>query len=88
MNICFCIDELQTPEGISEEQRAQELAAMEDARIVILNNLEELEQKIKDINDQMDESSREVKNMSSFFSFFNKLKFCCLQGHRSWTPNT
>jgi hypothetical protein len=33
---------------------------MEDARMVILNNLEELEQKIKDINDQMDESSREV----------------------------
>ncbi|XP_069928200.1 pleckstrin homology-like domain family B member 2 isoform X38 [Oryctolagus cuniculus] len=49
-----------TPEGVSEEQRAQELAAMEDARIVILNNLEELEQKIKDINDQMDESSREL----------------------------
>lgn len=33
---------------------------MEDARMVILNNLEELEQKIKDINDQMDESSREL----------------------------
>uniref|UniRef100_H0WZF9 Pleckstrin homology like domain family B member 2 n=1 Tax=Otolemur garnettii TaxID=30611 RepID=H0WZF9_OTOGA len=49
-----------TPEGISEEQRAQEMAAMEDTRIVILNNLEELEQKIKDINDQMDESSREL----------------------------
>ncbi|XP_033611849.1 pleckstrin homology-like domain family B member 2 isoform X8 [Fukomys damarensis] len=49
-----------TPEGISEEQRAQELAAMENTRIVILNNLEELEQKIKDINDQMDESSREL----------------------------
>ncbi|XP_075857453.1 pleckstrin homology-like domain family B member 2 isoform X7 [Microcebus murinus] len=49
-----------TPEGISEEQRTQELAAMEDTRIVILNNLEELEQKIKDLNDQMDESSREL----------------------------
>lgn len=56
----FCVDELQTPEGISEEQRIQELAAMEETRIGILNNLEELEQKIKDINDQMDESSREV----------------------------
>lgn len=33
---------------------------MEETRIGILNNLEELEQKIKDINDQMDESSREV----------------------------
>ncbi|XP_073929198.1 pleckstrin homology-like domain family B member 2 isoform X12 [Castor canadensis] len=49
-----------TPEDISEEQRTQELAAMEDSWIIILNNLEELEQKIKDINDQMDESSREL----------------------------
>ncbi|XP_045357917.1 pleckstrin homology-like domain family B member 2 isoform X9 [Leopardus geoffroyi] len=49
-----------TPEGINEEQRIQELAAMEETRIAILNNLEELEQKIKDINDQMDESSREL----------------------------
>nr|XP_004672367.1 pleckstrin homology-like domain family B member 2 isoform X2 [Jaculus jaculus] len=49
-----------TPEVMSDEQRNQELAAMEDARIVILNNLEELEQKIKDINDQMDESAREL----------------------------
>ncbi|XP_008064779.1 pleckstrin homology-like domain family B member 2 isoform X2 [Carlito syrichta] len=49
-----------TPEGISEEQRTQELAAMEETRIIILNNLEELKQKIKDINDQMDESSREL----------------------------
>ncbi|XP_054941587.1 pleckstrin homology-like domain family B member 2 isoform X11 [Physeter macrocephalus] len=49
-----------TPEGISEEQRIQELTAMEESRIAILNNLEELEQKIKDINDQMEESSREL----------------------------
>ncbi|KAM5334433.1 pleckstrin homology-like domain family B member 2 isoform 10-T18 [Glossophaga mutica] len=53
-------EEALTPEGINEEQRIQELAAMEEARIAILNNLEELEQKIKDINDQMDESSREL----------------------------
>ena len=48
---------------------------MEETRIAILNNLEELEQKIKDINDQMEESSREVQNTSSLitlsqFSFF------------------
>ncbi|XP_012589523.1 PREDICTED: pleckstrin homology-like domain family B member 2 isoform X2 [Condylura cristata] len=48
-----------TPESISEEQRTRELAAMEETRLAILNNLKELEQKIKDINDQMDESSRE-----------------------------
>ncbi|XP_062367979.1 pleckstrin homology-like domain family B member 2 isoform X2 [Cinclus cinclus] len=44
----------------SEEQRRQELGRLEEERIVILNNLEELEQKIKDLNDQMDESSREL----------------------------
>ncbi|XP_072821547.1 pleckstrin homology-like domain family B member 2 isoform X12 [Vicugna pacos] len=49
-----------TPEGLSEEQRIQELTAMEESRIAILNNLEELEQKVKDINDQMEESSREL----------------------------
>ncbi|XP_065499676.1 pleckstrin homology-like domain family B member 2 isoform X2 [Caloenas nicobarica] len=48
------------PECTSDEQRGQELVQLEEERIVILNNLEELEQKIKDLNDQMDESSREL----------------------------
>ncbi|XP_027504500.1 pleckstrin homology-like domain family B member 2 isoform X6 [Corapipo altera] len=48
------------PECTSDEQRRQELVQLEEERIVILNNLEELEQKIKDLNDQMDESSREL----------------------------
>ncbi|XP_064500182.1 pleckstrin homology-like domain family B member 2 isoform X4 [Pseudopipra pipra] len=48
------------PECTSDEQRRQELGRLEEERIVILNNLEELEQKIKDLNDQMDESSREL----------------------------
>ncbi|XP_032775651.1 pleckstrin homology-like domain family B member 2 isoform X6 [Strigops habroptila] len=47
-------------ECTSDEQRGQELGRLEEERIVILNNLEELEQKIKDLNDQMDESSREL----------------------------
>ncbi|KAM4905481.1 pleckstrin homology-like domain family B member 2 [Sylvia borin] len=51
---------LQIAEYSSEEQRRQELGRLEEERIVILNNLEELEQKIKDLNDQMDESSREL----------------------------
>lgn len=37
-----------------------ELNQLEEQRVIVLNNLEELEQKIKDLNDQMDESSREV----------------------------
>ncbi|XP_017663448.1 PREDICTED: pleckstrin homology-like domain family B member 2 isoform X2 [Lepidothrix coronata] len=48
------------PECSSDEQRRQELGRLEEERMVILNNLEELEQKIKDLNDQMDESSREL----------------------------
>ncbi|XP_067156758.1 pleckstrin homology-like domain family B member 2 isoform X4 [Apteryx mantelli] len=48
------------PECIHDEQRGQELGRLEEERIAILNNLEELEQKIKDLNDQMDESSREL----------------------------
>lgn len=52
--------QLQIPECTSDDQRGQELTRLEEERIVILNNLEELEQKIKDLNDQMDESSREV----------------------------
>ncbi|XP_030089838.1 pleckstrin homology-like domain family B member 2 isoform X6 [Serinus canaria] len=48
------------PECTSEEQRRQKLSQLEEERMVILNNLEELEQKIKDLNDQMDESSREL----------------------------
>uniref|UniRef100_A0A8C8R794 Pleckstrin homology like domain family B member 2 n=1 Tax=Pelusios castaneus TaxID=367368 RepID=A0A8C8R794_9SAUR len=49
-----------TPERTADEQRGQELGRLEEERITILNNLEELEQKIKDLNDQMDESSREL----------------------------
>jgi len=52
--------QLQIPECTSDYHRGQELTRLEEERIVILNNLEELEQKIKDLNDQMDESSREV----------------------------
>ncbi|XP_063999186.1 pleckstrin homology-like domain family B member 2 isoform X7 [Pogoniulus pusillus] len=48
------------PECSSDEQRGRELGRLEEERIAILNNLEELEQKIKDLNDQMDESSREL----------------------------
>ncbi|XP_073162142.1 pleckstrin homology-like domain family B member 2 isoform X5 [Lepidochelys kempii] len=49
-----------TPECTSDEQRGQELGRLEEEHIATLNNLEELEQKIKELNDQMDESSREL----------------------------
>lgn len=64
---------MQTPECTSDEERGQELGRLEEERIATLNNLEELEQKIKDLNDQMDESSREVltDGVSCFFSRFD-----------------
>nr|XP_033796989.1 pleckstrin homology-like domain family B member 2 isoform X6 [Geotrypetes seraphini] len=47
-------------ENTADEQGGQELTHLEEERVLILNRLEELEQKIKDLNNQMEESSREV----------------------------
>lgn len=38
----------------------QEVRHIEEERIQVLNNIEELEQKIKDLDNQMEESVREV----------------------------
>lgn len=38
----------------------QEVTRIEEERIQVLNNIEELEQKIKDLDNQMEESIREV----------------------------
>lgn len=35
---------------------------VEEERIQVLNNMEELEQKIKELDNQMEESAREVKS--------------------------
>ncbi|XP_069061037.1 pleckstrin homology-like domain family B member 2 isoform X1 [Pleurodeles waltl] len=54
-------------EGTTDDQSGEELACveeeltqLEEERILRINNLEELEQKIKDLNNQMEESSREM----------------------------
>lgn len=39
----------------------EEVRRVEEERIQVLNNMEELEQKIKELDNQMEESSREVK---------------------------
>lgn len=41
-------------------QLKQEVTHIEEERIQVLNNIEELEQKIKDLENQMEESVREV----------------------------
>lgn len=38
----------------------EEVRHAEEERIQVLNNIEELEQKIKDLDNQMEESAREV----------------------------
>ncbi|KAL1006642.1 hypothetical protein UPYG_G00074820 [Umbra pygmaea] len=44
-----------------EAQRRKEVIGLEEERIQVLNNMEELEQKIKELDNQMDESLREVE---------------------------
>lgn len=48
---------MQALEGV---QIKQEVTQIEEERIQVLNNIEELEQKIKDVDNQMEESVREV----------------------------
>ncbi|XP_041089153.1 pleckstrin homology-like domain family B member 2 isoform X8 [Polyodon spathula] len=50
------------PSDTSEgDQQKQEVIQIEEERIQVLNNMEELEQKIKDLNNQLDESAREME---------------------------
>jgi len=39
----------------------EEVRRVEEERIQVLNNMEELEQKIKELDNQIEESAREVK---------------------------
>ncbi|XP_039601450.1 pleckstrin homology-like domain family B member 2 [Polypterus senegalus] len=45
---------------LEDERIKQEIICVEEERIHVLNNLEELEQKIKDLGNQMEESAREL----------------------------
>lgn len=53
----ICTVSLQALESV---QLKQEVTHIEEERIQVLNNIEELEQKIKDLDNQMEESLREV----------------------------
>ncbi|XP_045077478.1 pleckstrin homology-like domain family B member 2 [Coregonus clupeaformis] len=53
---------LRTNQAPAEEgQRRKEVTRVEEERIQVLNNMDELEQKIKELDNQMDESLREVE---------------------------
>ncbi|XP_063063483.1 pleckstrin homology-like domain family B member 2 isoform X3 [Engraulis encrasicolus] len=49
------------PELVEEVHLKQEMTRIEEERIQVLNNMEELEQKIKDLDNQMEESVREME---------------------------
>lgn len=51
---------LSPPQVLESVKLKQEVTQIEEERIQVLNNVEELEQKIKDLDNQMEESVREV----------------------------
>lgn len=52
-------------QALKSAQLKQEVTHIEEERIQVLNNIEELEQKIKDLDNQMEESVREVDDTHS-----------------------
>uniref|UniRef100_A0A8C6SU39 Pleckstrin homology-like domain, family B, member 2a n=1 Tax=Neogobius melanostomus TaxID=47308 RepID=A0A8C6SU39_9GOBI len=48
-------------QALESMQLKQEVSQIEEERIQVLNNIEELEQKIKDLDNQMEESVREIE---------------------------
>lgn len=49
-------------QALESMQLKKEVTHIEEERIQVLNNIEELEQKIKDLDNQMEESLREVES--------------------------
>ena len=49
-----------TPQVLGSFQLKQEVTHMEEERVQVVNNIDELEQKVKELDNQMDESIREV----------------------------
>lgn len=64
------VDDAARRRGPSEE----EVRRVEEERIQVLNNMEELEQKIKELDNQIDESAQEVKRRPSLIWFNNTSK--------------
>lgn len=60
---------LSPPQVLESVKLKQEVTQIEEERIQVLNNVEELEQKIKDLDNQMEESVREVGAMRRWSSW-------------------
>uniref|UniRef100_A0A673WFM1 Pleckstrin homology-like domain family B member 2 n=1 Tax=Salmo trutta TaxID=8032 RepID=A0A673WFM1_SALTR len=56
-----CGSDRYRPQAAEDVHLKQEVSRIEEERIQVLNNVEEVEQKIKDLDNQMEESIREVE---------------------------
>uniref|UniRef100_A0A8C7IYF7 Pleckstrin homology-like domain, family B, member 2b n=1 Tax=Oncorhynchus kisutch TaxID=8019 RepID=A0A8C7IYF7_ONCKI len=70
------------PALVEEGQRRQEVTRVEEERIQVLNNMEELEQKIKELDNQMDESLREVEVERALVEAEQQAELAALQQER------
>lgn len=59
---------LMSLQALESVQLKQEVTHIEEERIQVLNNIEELEQKIKDLDNQMEESVREVHSTGQYIN--------------------
>uniref|UniRef100_A0A6Q2YEK9 Pleckstrin homology-like domain family B member 1 n=1 Tax=Esox lucius TaxID=8010 RepID=A0A6Q2YEK9_ESOLU len=66
-----------------EAQRRKEVVRLEEERIQVLNNMEELEQKIKDLDNQMEESIREVEMERALVEAEQEAELAALQQDRN-----
>uniref|UniRef100_A0A6Q2Y8S6 Pleckstrin homology-like domain family B member 1 n=1 Tax=Esox lucius TaxID=8010 RepID=A0A6Q2Y8S6_ESOLU len=74
----------ESPTAPAEEaQRRKEVVRLEEERIQVLNNMEELEQKIKDLDNQMEESIREVEMERALVEAEQEAELAALQQDRN-----
>ncbi|XP_071183985.1 pleckstrin homology-like domain family B member 1 [Salvelinus alpinus] len=72
-----------TNQALAEEgQRRKEVTRVEEERIQVLNNMDKLEQKIKELDNQMDESLREVEVEGALVQAEQEAELTALQQER------
>lgn len=70
------LDDVAHLHGQEVRPSAEEVRGVEEERIQVLNNMEELEQKIKELDNQMEESAREVKRNYSDAAAIYSIQHC------------
>ncbi|XP_045566764.1 pleckstrin homology-like domain family B member 2 isoform X3 [Salmo salar] len=72
-----------TNQALAEEgRRRKEVTRVEEERIQVLNNMDKLEQKIKELDNQMDESLREVEVEGALVQAEQEAELAALQQER------